>query len=52
MWYIIYNVGIFRILLLILKGAYTNMEKNYSPEIAKAVENFLSENGWGYEPII
>lgn len=28
------------------------MAKNYSPEITKAVENFLSENGWGYEPII
>ena len=28
------------------------MAKNYSPEIAKAVENFSSENGWGYEPII
>lgn len=26
------------------------MAENYSPEIAKAVENFLSENGWGYEP--
>ncbi|MDD6110062.1 MAG: hypothetical protein PUB72_07540, partial [Ruminococcus sp.] len=25
------------------------MAENYSPEIAKAVENFLSENGWGYE---
>ena len=28
------------------------MAENYSPEIAKAVENFLSENGWSYEPII
>lgn len=28
------------------------MAENYSPEIAKAVENFLSENGWDYEPII
>ncbi len=26
------------------------MAENYSPEIAKAVENFLSENGWDYEP--
>lgn len=43
MWYIIYNVGIFRILLLILKGAYTNMAKNYSPEIATAVEEFFKK---------
>ena len=28
------------------------MAENYSPEIAKAVEKFLRENGWGYEPII
>ena len=34
------------------KGVDPIMAENYSPEIAKAVENFLSENGWGYEPII